>query len=57
MLNGGFEVTLIFVGNFGKRCILPLELIAHSPTGKNGHREFGTTKSTVLHGMTVLRWV
>ena len=31
--------------------VLPGMLIAHSPTGKYGHGQFGATKASILHGL------
>ena len=48
-MNCGFEVLLVFGGNFLWVNVLPFELVPHSTAGKNGHGDFSATKATILH--------
>ena len=49
-MDGGLKVGLVVGRNFGRRHILPLELIAHAAAGKDGHLEFSAAETTVFHG-------
>jgi hypothetical protein len=44
-----FYIGLVFDGYLSRRDILPLELVAHAPAGKDRHGQVRPAKASVFH--------
>ena len=52
--NGGLQVGLALLGHLVGIDVLPLVLVTHAATGKDGHPEFGLAKSPIFHGLSFM---
>ena len=48
-MNRGLQIGLVVRRNFRRRHVLPFVLIPHSAAGNDGHGQFRSTKTPILH--------